>query len=73
MVAAGAGLMVIGGLIGFAGMALAGTAVAVAARHRIREMDVSPIERASLAWQQARQATLAGARAWQEAAPNAQG
>lgn len=67
LVTTGAGLMVLGGLIGFAGMAISGGALAVAARRRIREMDVSPRELATQTWQQARKATLAGASAWRDA------
>jgi hypothetical protein len=69
MVTAGGALVVAGGLLGFAGMAIAGTALLVAARRWVQQMEVSPRELAALRWQQAKQATMAGAQAWREAAP----
>jgi hypothetical protein len=69
LLTAGAGLVAVGGLLGFAGMALAGTAVLAATRQWIRQLEVSPRERAVAALHQAREASVAGARAWREAAP----
>jgi hypothetical protein len=62
----GAGLLAIGGLLGFAGMALAGAAVLSATRQWVGQMEVSPREMAALRWRQAKQASLAGAHAWRE-------
>jgi hypothetical protein len=70
LVTAGAGLMVIGGLLGFVGVALAGTAVFAAGRQWIRQMEVPPREQAVQKWHQAKEATLAGAHAWRDAATN---
>jgi hypothetical protein len=70
LLTAGAALMAVGGLLGFAGVALGGTAVLIAVRQWVREMEVSPRERAAMTWRQAKQASLAGARAWRDAAPS---
>jgi hypothetical protein len=67
----GAALIAVGGLVGFAGMAIGGAAVVAALRQWVQQMEVSPRERAAIRWHQAREASLAGARAWREAAPPA--
>jgi hypothetical protein len=67
----GAGLVAVGGLLGFAGMVVGGVAVLAAVRQWVRHMEVPPRETAALKWHQAKEASLAGARAWREAAPTA--
>jgi hypothetical protein len=71
LLTAGAGLIAVGGLLGFTGMVLGGTAVLAAVRQWVRQMEVPPRERAALKWHQAKEASRAGARAWREAAPTA--
>jgi hypothetical protein len=70
LVTAGVGLMAIGGIIGFAGMALGGAAMLAAMRQYVRDLEVSPREQAALRWRQAKEATVAGAHAWRDAAPS---
>jgi hypothetical protein len=66
----GAVLTAVGGLVGFAGMALGGMAVLGAARHWVRQMDVAPREIATVKWRQAKEGTHAAAQAWRAAAPS---
>lgn len=74
LLATGAGLAVVGGLLGSAGMVLVGATVFGAMRRWMAQLDVSPRELAALRLQQAKQATLAGAKAWGEASvPNGNG
>jgi hypothetical protein len=68
LLATGAALIAIGGVVGFAGMALGGAAVFTAVRHWVRQMDHSPAEIAAQKWHQAREASMAGAHAWRAAA-----
>jgi uncharacterized protein (DUF1786 family) len=69
LLTAGAALVAVGGLLGFAGMTIGGAAVLAAVRHWVKQMEVSPRERAALRWHQAKEASLAGAHAWRDAAP----
>jgi hypothetical protein len=69
LLTAGIALIAVGGVVGFAGMAIGGTAVLAAMRQWIRRMEVSPRDQAALKWHQAKEATLAGAQAWRGAAP----
>ena len=69
LLVAGVGLATIGGVLGFAGMALGGAAVLAAVRDWVGQLEVSPREVAMHKWQQAKQASLAGAHAWKEAVP----
>jgi hypothetical protein len=62
----GAGLAAVGGMIGFAGMALAAVAVLTATRRYVGQMEVSPRDMAALRWRQAKHASMAGAQAWRE-------
>ena len=66
LLAAGVGLAVVGGVLGCAGMAAVGATVFGATRRRIAQTDMSPRDLAALRLQQAKRATLAGARAWRE-------
>ena len=61
----GAVLVGIGGFLGATGLLLGSTAVASAMRQWVRQLDQPPTEMAKQKWQQARAATLAGAKAWQ--------
>jgi hypothetical protein len=66
LLATGAGLAAIGGLIGFAGVALAGAAVFGATRQWVGQLETSPRDVVALKLRQAKQASLAGAHAWRE-------
>jgi hypothetical protein len=66
---AGFALIATGGIVGLAGVAIGSTAVLAAMRQWVRQMEVSPRDRAALKWHQAKEATLAGAHAWREATP----
>ena len=62
---AGGGVLIgIGGLLGFTGMLLVGSAIVSAARQRVNQLEQPPSELAKRKWQQARAATNAGAKAW---------
>jgi hypothetical protein len=63
----GVGLATVGGVLGFAGMALGGAAVLAAVRDWVGQLETSPREVAVQKWQQAKQASIAGAHAWKEA------
>jgi hypothetical protein len=59
-------LIGIGGLLGFTGMLLGSSAIVSAARRRVNQLEQPPSELAKRAWQQARAATTAGAKAWRD-------
>ena len=62
---AGGGVLIgIGGLLGFTGMLLVGSAIVSAVRQRVNQLEQPPSELAKRKWQQARAATTAGAKAW---------
>ena len=62
---AGGGVLIgIGGLLGFTGMLLVGSAIVSAARQRVNQLEQPPSVIAKRTWQQARAATTAGANAW---------
>ena len=65
LVTTGAVLTAAGGLVACAGMATAAFAVFTAARRMIRDMDVPPAQQAAMKWRQAKEASMAGMRAWQ--------
>jgi hypothetical protein len=61
----GGGVLVgIGGLLGFAGMVLVGSALLSATRQWVNQLERPPSEIARRKWQQARAAASAGAEAW---------
>ena len=64
LVVGGGVLIGIGGLLGFTGMLLVGSAIVSAARQRVNHLEQPPSELAKRRWQQARAATTAGAKAW---------
>jgi hypothetical protein len=59
-------LVVIGGLLGMAGLSVASAALVAASRRWYRRVDLPPQEIARLKWEQATAAALAGAGAWRE-------
>ena len=60
---AGGGVLIgIGGLLGFTGMLLVGSAIVTVARQRVNQLEQPPSELAKRTWQQARAATTAGAK-----------
>ena len=61
----GAVLVGMGGFLGATGLLLGTTAIASTMRKWVRQIDHSPAASAKQKWQQARAATLAGAKAWQ--------
>lgn len=67
MLSSGAALVAVGGLIGFAGMAIGGLAVLAAVREYVNHMDRSPREIAAQRWRQAKSASMAGVSAWRDA------
>ena len=66
MLATGAGLAAAGGMIGFAGVALAGVAVLGATRRWMARFD-GPRDAAAHKLRQARRASRAGVQAWRDA------
>lgn len=64
-------LIGIGAVIALAGMAVAGTHVAMAARAWLKDLETPPDQLARLKWEQAKTAMAAGATSWREH-PNAQ-
>jgi hypothetical protein len=67
LVTTGAVLTAAGAMVACAGMAIAAFAVFTAGRRMIRDMDVPPAQQAAMKWRQAKEASLAGMRAWQTA------
>jgi hypothetical protein len=66
----GGGLLVgIGGLLGFTGMVLVGSALLSATRQWVNQLEQPPSEMARRKWQQAKAAATAGAGAWRNGPP----
>ncbi|MEU1225565.1 hypothetical protein [Streptomyces sp. NPDC005828] len=63
----GAVLTAAGAVMACAGMAIGASALFTAAQRMIRDMDVPPAQQAAAKWQQAKEASRAGMRAWQSA------
>jgi hypothetical protein len=61
----GAVLVGAGALVGLAGLLVGGSAIVVATRRWMDQLDTPPTELARQKWAQARAATQAGASAWQ--------
>jgi hypothetical protein len=64
LLAAGAALVGLGGLLATIGLAVGGTAVLTAVRRRVRQMDVSPSELARRNVARAKAAAAASSVAW---------
>jgi len=64
LVVGGGVLIGTGGLLGFTGMLLISSAIVSAARQTVNRLERPPSEIAKRKWQQARDATTAGAKAW---------
>src|SRR3954451_15119030 len=64
LLATGAALTVVGGIIGLACAAITTVDAGTAARRRIQQIEVPPSERARRQWRRARTAATAGAGAW---------
>ncbi|MFD9389356.1 hypothetical protein ACFWBB_01020 [Streptomyces sp. NPDC060000] len=62
-----------GAAVACAGMAVGAFAVLTAGRRMIRDMDVPPAQQAAAKWQQAKEASRAGMRAWQSASDTQNG
>ena len=58
------GLVGIGGLLGFTGMVLVGSALLSATRQWVKQLEQPPSVMARRRWQQAKAAAAAGAGAW---------
>ncbi|WP_406005756.1 hypothetical protein OG440_05850 [Streptomyces sp. NBC_00637] len=67
LVRIGAVLTAAGAIVASAGMAIGALAVYTAGRRMIRDMEVPPAQQAAAKWQQAKEASRAGMRAWQSA------
>lgn len=65
MLVGGAVLVGVGGLLGATGVLLGATAFVSATRRWIRQVERPPTDMARRKFEQARAATLAGAKAWQ--------
>ena len=61
-------LMGLAGVLGLAGVAISGTALAAAVRDWAGRQEVPPSELARHHWERARKATAAGASAWRNGA-----
>jgi hypothetical protein len=70
LITAAAILIGVGGLLGFAGMAVGGGAILAAGRRWMRRKDVRPRDLAAQTWRQTRDASRAGAQAWRASAPS---
>jgi hypothetical protein len=66
----GGGVLVgVGGLLGFTGFVLAGSALLSATRQWVDQLERPPSEIARRKWQQAKAAAAAGAEAWRNGVP----
>ena len=66
----GGGLLVaLGGLLGFAGMALLSSALISATRQWVDHLEQPPSEMARRRWEQTKAAASAGAAAWRQGTP----
>jgi hypothetical protein len=68
-VVAGSALIGVGGALVLAGAAMAGTALVMAFRQRVQQMDVPPTELARQHWSAVKHATSAGAGIWLKEQP----
>jgi hypothetical protein len=66
LIRAGAILVGVGGVLGFAGMILGGSALTVAVRQWVKELEQPPSELARQQWSRMVAASSAGAAAWKQ-------
>jgi hypothetical protein len=66
---AGAIMVGVGGVIAFAGAAVAGLAIAAAFQRRVQQLDVPPTELARQHWSAVKHATNAGVGVWLKEQP----
>jgi hypothetical protein len=64
LIVGGGALIAVGGLLGFAGMALLSTALISATRQWVDHLEKPPSQMARERWEQAKAAASAGAAAW---------
>ena len=69
---AGAIMLGVGGVIAFAGAAVAGLAIAAAFQRRVQQMGVPPTELARQHWSAVKHATNAGVNVWLKEQPTTQ-
>ena len=69
---AGAIMLGVGGVIAFAGAAVAALAIASAFQKRVQLMDVPPTELARQHWSAVKHGTTAGVNVWLKEQPNGQ-
>ena len=70
LIVGGGVLVAVGGLLGFAGMALLSSALISATRQWVDSMETPPSEIARRRWVQTKQAATAGAAAWRNGPPS---
>jgi hypothetical protein len=70
LIVGGGVLVALGGLLGFAGMAMLSSALISATRQWVDQLDQPPSEIARRRWAQTRRAASAGAAAWRDGPPS---
>jgi hypothetical protein len=70
LIVGGGVLVALGGLLGFAGMALLSSALISATRQWVDHLDQPPSEMARQRWAQTKRAATAGAAAWRDGPPS---
>ena len=70
LVVGGGVLIAVGGLLGFAGMALLSSALISATRQWVDHLEKPPSQMARERWQQTKAAASAGASAWRNGPPS---
>ncbi len=70
LIVGGGALIALGGLLGFAGMALLSSALIAATRQWVDHLEQPPSEMARRRWEQTKHAASAGAAAWRDGPPS---
>jgi hypothetical protein len=70
LIVGGGVLVAVGGLLGFAGMALLSSALISATRQWVDHLDKPPSQMARERWEQTKAAATAGAAAWRNGPPS---
>ena len=70
LIVGGGTLIALGGLLGFAGMAMLSSALISATRQWVDHLEEPPSEMARRRWQQTKHAASAGAAAWRDGPPS---